>query len=89
MAKTRSVFVCQECGADTPKWAGQCPECGAWNTLEETAGAVVAGAGSAARGQYAGDRGVRTLADVPRGEEQRVSTGLGELDRVLGGGMVP
>lgn len=83
----RTVFVCQDCGGRSPKWAGQCPDCGAWNTLEET---VPAPAGAPVpRGQYAGDAGVRPLSEVPQDAESRFGTGIGELDRVLGGGLVP
>ncbi len=84
-ARARTVFRCNACGGDSPKWAGQCPECGAWNTLEEAAPAV---ATALPRGQYSGDRGVRRLSDVDDGEETRRPTGMGELDRVLGGGLV-
>ncbi len=89
-AKTRTVYVCAACGGETPKWAGQCPDCGAWNTLEEQvqASAPTPAARGRSRGQYAGDQGVRALADVPTDEETRFSTGIGELDRVLGGGLV-
>ncbi|MCK8516136.1 DNA repair protein RadA [Methylonatrum kenyense] len=89
MARARSEFACTACGAVTPKWAGQCPDCGAWNSLEERRAVVSSGkAGAAPRGQYAGDQGVQPLADVPLGEEARFATGVGELDRVLGGGLV-
>lgn len=89
MARARSEFACIECGAVTPKWAGQCPECGAWNSMEERRAVVAAPkTGAAPRGQYAGDQGVRALADVPLGQEARFATGDDELDRVLGGGLV-
>lgn len=89
MAKTsreRTVFVCRDCGGETPKWAGQCPDCNAWNTLEETASAPAVA--KPARGQYAGDSGVQRLGAVPSEREARYGSGLGELDRVLGGGLV-
>jgi len=92
MAKPKTVYACSECGAVSPKWAGQCADCGAWNSLQETVQAAPAGPAVArlatSRGQYAGDRGVQTLADVPTGDEIRVHTGMSELDRVLGGGLV-
>ncbi|MFB4205191.1 DNA repair protein RadA [wastewater metagenome] len=87
-AKPRRLYVCSDCGGSSPKWAGQCPECGAWNTLEEQIVEATPAAGGRPRGQYAGDRGVRSLADVPSDEETRFSAGIGELDRVLGGGLV-
>ncbi len=94
MAKSsvRTVFVCQSCGESSPKWAGQCPECGEWNTLEEqlqAAPAASSGRGSARGGEhYAGDQGIKRLSEIPRDQEVRFSTGIGEFDRVLGGGLV-
>ena len=90
--KPKSVYDCSECGAGHSKWAGQCPGCGAWNSLVET----VAGTGSGTRfGDYAETGGqpvVELLRDVqatPQDSESRHSTNLVELDRVLGGGLVP
>ncbi|MDQ2695713.1 MAG: DNA repair protein RadA [Pseudomonadota bacterium] len=88
-ARTKTVYVCTECGAQSSKWAGQCGDCGAWNTLQET----VAAPPPARTGRFAGYAGaasavVQTLAEVSAGEQVRVSTGVGELDRVLGGGLV-
>jgi len=89
MARAKTVFVCTECGATSPKWAGQCADCGAWNTLEEMREAPSApGAAARARGQYAGDGGIARLSEISSAEEVRFSTGIGELDRVLGGGLV-
>jgi DNA repair protein RadA/Sms len=82
--KTRSVFRCGECGGEAPKWLGRCPTCEAWNSLvEELEGdaAVAAGWSSSAE--------VVALADVDANERPMVSTGVDELDRVLGGGLVP
>ncbi|MEJ8567566.1 DNA repair protein RadA [Elongatibacter sediminis] len=86
MAKSRTAYQCETCGAMQPKWAGQCAECGAWNTLSETRTRPVA----AARGGYAGadDLEPSRLADVGEGRLQRLQSGIGELDRVLGGGVV-
>ncbi|MBY5267885.1 DNA repair protein RadA [Spiribacter salinus] len=93
MAKSRvkTLFVCTACGASSPQWAGQCAECGEWNTLEEQVQAPTAttSRGSARGGsQYAGDSGVVSLSEVPRDAETRFPTGIGEFDRVLGGGLV-
>ena len=98
-AKARIAFVCSECGADHNKWQGQCAECGAWNSLSEfviesAAAARSAGAGATAsrRSNWAGKLDtpqVTALKDVRHDENARVSTGIGELDRVLGGGLVP
>lgn len=84
MARNTKVFVCADCGATTPKWQGQCAGCGAWNTLEPaTAAAPSSGQGHAPAAQ------VRRLADVQGESVPRIGTGLAELDRALGGGLVP
>ena len=95
-AKARTAYVCTECGADHAKWQGQCDECGAWNTLSEIVlePAAKAAAGASPRGRRSGWAGkadapaVTALKDVRHSEEARVSTGIGEFDRVLGGGLV-
>ncbi|UCG73574.1 MAG: DNA repair protein RadA [Chromatiales bacterium] len=81
MAKARTTYRCAECGAASPKWQGQCAGCGAWNTLEPARAADLGG--------YAGEVRGRRLADVDETALHRQSTGLVELDRVLGGGLVP
>lgn len=88
MPKPRIAFVCQSCGASTPKWAGQCPDCGEWNTLVE---APVRGAGSGrgARGWAGTASPVMRLTEVAQAEAPRIPTGIAEFDRVLGGGIVP
>ncbi len=87
MAKDKLLYSCTECGAQTPKWSGQCPECGAWNSLIETV-AATASPRSARFTGYAGESQVQTLAEVDGQPETRTPTGLSELDRVLGGGLV-
>ena len=89
MAKSRVIYVCQECGSEQSKWAGQCPDCSAWNTLSQFV--QPAAARSAARsGGYAGVASeIQTLDQIDLEELPRVSTTIGELDRVLGGGIVP
>ncbi|WP_147651444.1 DNA repair protein RadA [Vulcaniibacterium gelatinicum] len=94
MAKAKTAHVCNECGAEFSKWQGQCGECGAWNSLSEIVlePARAAGAGPANRragwtGQVDPPR-ITALKDVRHAEEARVSTGIGEFDRVLGGGLV-
>ena len=85
MAKPKTVYTCTECGASAPKWQGQCPGCGAWNTLVET----VAAPAPARFGNVAGTRSTVTpLASVRPQEDARIATGLEEFDRVLGGGLV-
>jgi len=84
MAKTRTVFVCQNCGASFPKWAGQCGECGDWNTLVEGVAEKSARAAGPATGGA-----VRKLSEIKAEDAPRVTSGLEEMDRVLGGGIVP
>lgn len=86
--RARSVFSCSECGAQFPKWAGQCTECGAWNTLVEEVAVRPAPRGRAGYGGHAADSRSRSLAEVEPQAEARVPTGGAELDRVLGGGVV-
>jgi len=96
MAKTKQAYVCNDCGADFTKWQGQCSACKAWNTLTEVrlASAPAGGAQAALRRSgYAGDAAgkgkVVSLSEVALAEMPRLATGIGELDRVLGGGLVP
>jgi len=85
-AKTRNIFTCQQCGMQSPKWLGKCPDCGQWNSLvEETVTVSKKGQPVAAA---SGSRPER-LAEVTVTEEDRQRCGIGELDRVLGGGVVP
>jgi len=86
MAKTRTVYSCTECGGQSPKWQGQCPHCGAWNTLVE---AVAAPAPSRFQGMAGKASSVRALGSVEAKATPRFPTGIEEFDRVLGGGMVP
>ena len=86
MPKPSSVFSCSACGAQTPKWHGQCPSCGEWNTLAEERAPAGRAAQRPARGPAA--RPV-PLREVSAERAPRLPTGIGELDRVLGGGLVP
>ncbi len=86
----KRLYTCSECGGQCPKWSGQCPDCKAWNSLEETVAVPRSGPGSRFAG-YTGSAAqaqIRTLASVEPGTERKTSTGTGELDRVLGGGLV-
>ena len=85
MAKARAVYACTECGAVTSKWQGQCPGCAQWNTLVETLAEAVQPSRYAA---LASTSEVQLLAEVEVAEDARVATGIAELDRVLGGGLV-
>lgn len=86
MAKSRTAYVCSECGGQAPRWQGQCPHCKAWNTLSET---VVEAGGPSRFAALAGDTGkLLALSELEAREEPRVPTGIAEFDRVLGGGLV-
>ena len=92
MAKTKTAYVCDECGADHTKWQGQCSACGKWNTLKEfvvpktTRIALATGT----NGGYSGAApAVQKLSEIRTEDSPRVETGVAELDRVLGGGLVP
>ncbi|NRP59831.1 DNA repair protein RadA [Marinobacterium sp. xm-d-564] len=95
MAKAKLAYVCDECGADYSKWQGQCTACKAWNSLKEVrlGSAPAGGAQAAVRRQgYAGEAGqskVVSLSEVELKATDRISSKIGELDRVLGGGLVP
>jgi DNA repair protein RadA/Sms len=94
MKQSRVVFVCQECGSQAPKWAGRCAECGAWNSLVEERPAVASDGASAGRpdhryGQFGAGSNAKLYEQVEHANAVRLSTGIGEFDRVLGGGVVP
>jgi DNA repair protein RadA/Sms len=90
MPAVRSVYVCQQCGAESPKWSGQCPSCAAWNTLVETVVARPAhGARARERASAAGAASIEPIGQVSSAEAVRLTSGIGEVDRVLGGGLVP
>ncbi|PKF51874.1 DNA repair protein RadA [Enterovibrio nigricans] len=92
MSKTKRAYVCNDCGADYPRWQGQCSACGAWNTITEVR---LAASPQVARAEkyagYAGtaDAKVQTLSAIDLQEVPRFTSGFKELDRVLGGGIVP
>lgn len=92
MAKNKIVFECTSCGSILAKWAGQCPECGEWNCVEESASAHLLAKSEASGVRAIGFAGeparVQRLADVAVDHLPRIATGMGELDRVLGGGLV-
>jgi DNA repair protein RadA/Sms len=86
MARAKSIYVCTECGGQTLKWQGQCPHCHAWNTLVEAVAEREVPKRFAGISQASE---VVTLSEVEAAEEARLPTGIGEFDRVLGGGLVP
>lgn len=82
--KHKTIFTCQKCGCQSPKWLGKCPDCGTWNSMAEESGAV------AGLTTVLGERSRPIpICDVPAQTETRVETGIAEFDRVLGGGIVP
>ena len=80
MAKEKTIYVCSDCGAEAMNWAGKCPSCGAWNTLRKMKGRQIITADPDIR--------PKRLKDLSMSEELRFSTGIPELNRVLGGGAV-
>lgn len=87
--KPKTLFYCTECGNETPKWAGKCPACGAWNTIVEQPQAARAAGKGASRPAGGGSvHRARPVTELEADAEIRFSTGMGELDRVLGGGAV-
>src|SRR3954468_5778625 len=95
MAKARTQFLCNSCGSVHPKWMGKCPDCGAWDALEEykapTADPRAASRtpGGAQTGDLIQGAAALTLDEIDEAEAPRQPTGIGEFDRVLGGGVVP
>lgn len=94
MAKEKTVYVCSECGQDSPKWVGRCPSCGGWNTLKQmTVRTAASASGGRAAGALAGlerqEARPIALSEITAEEEPRFVTHDAELDRVLGGGIVP
>ena len=91
MAKRRTVHICTACGGQQPRWLGRCPDCGEWDTLqEELVEAPAAGGKGSALPRVSGPAAQAIpIGDVEPKAEARVPTGLAELDRVLGGGLVP
>ena len=86
----KTVYVCQECGSQSPKWLGRCGDCGAWNSFVEERAQEPSAAAAAAHRYAAGLTGsARLYADIEIEQHARLTTGLDEFDRVLGGGIVP
>lgn len=93
MSKTKTVFICQSCGASHPKWQGQCDQCGAWNSLieevQEIPSSHTRGAKKVSKADVDQFVVSRPEMNLSKGSKPRFSCGIGELDRVLGGGLVP
>ncbi|MEX0601006.1 MAG: DNA repair protein RadA, partial [Rhodothermales bacterium] len=89
MAKTKTRYVCQECGHASHRWMGQCPQCETWNTfVEEIVSNGVKARVSTLQSSGRNGRAPQSLREVELGEETRIVTGVGEFDRVLGGGIM-
>ena len=90
MAEAKKAYVCRECGYDAPKWLGKCPSCGAWNTFDEL---VVAKKGSSVAAAVTSSAVPKAkpqrVQDIKTGETKRIDIGQSEVNRVLGGGLVP
>lgn len=87
-AKNKTVYVCSECGYESVKWTGQCAGCGAWNTMNEELQTPARYAPAASPARSVKTAGARSLSDITAQNEHRIMTGIAELDRVLGGGIV-
>ena len=87
--KQKSVFVCQQCGYETPKWLGKCPQCANWNSLVETVVNIQKSTASTKDGSALGGNQLQKFSDIKLSKIPRFSTGIDEFDRVLGGGVVP
>lgn len=88
MAKSKSLYICSECGHESAKWYGKCPGCGEWNTMNEQVVSVSTGSSKAKRNSGAYAAKVMRLNEISGDIERRISTGVSEFDRVLGGGIV-
>ena len=88
MAKVKKAFFCRNCGFEAPKWLGRCPSCGEWNTFTEEVIARESGGGPTTVANLPKARPQR-IADIHESEHRRIDVGNGEVNRVLGGGMVP
>ena len=90
MAKEKTIYLCSACGYETPRWMGKCPGCGSWNTLEEQATQSAAPQAAAKVLKQRPGTGAQAMRirEIPEEHAARAGTGIGELDRVLGGGVV-
>ncbi len=90
MAKSKTLYICTQCGYETPRWLGRCPDCGSWNTMEEQEASPAPAAPGEKRLKRAPGSNAETIRidRIPEESAERRTTGIGELDRVLGGGVV-
>ncbi len=88
MAGGKKVYLCSSCGREEPRWLGKCPECGEWNSFTEVTPTAKEGKGSSSSKKKSTPKRTLRLKDIPMESTQRFSSGLGEFDRVLGGGLM-
>ena len=88
MAKSKTLFVCSQCGYETVKWLGRCPSCGGWNCFDEAVAAPASASSAKAAPHPAKAQTPLPIRSISEADEIRFCTGIGELDRVLGGGIV-
>lgn len=88
MAKIKSVYICSECGHETPKWVGKCPACGEWNTMNEEIKDIAKTAPAAKTRSFSSYAKPHAISEISTEDEHRYDTGCKELNRVLGGGIV-
>ncbi|MDW0116720.1 DNA repair protein RadA [Sporosarcina thermotolerans] len=89
MAKRKTKFMCRDCGYESPKWMGRCPGCGEWNTMDEEVEIISKGPRGAFKHTETIQQKAMPIGSIQTSEEPRIKTDLGELNRVLGGGIVP
>ena len=91
MKPPKTIYVCQECGGQQQKWMGRCPDCGAWNSLveEQPAPLTAPAAANHRYGLVSGSASAKLYSDIETSDAPRLSSGIAEFDRVLGGGIVP
>ena len=86
--KQKTMYLCDSCGYESPKWYGKCPSCGSWNTMIEAPNQSSKGKASSSRSSSAGNA-PKALKEIDFSDESRLVLGLPEVDRLLGGGIVP
>ncbi len=87
--KERKIFICKNCGAESPRWLGKCPSCDAWNSFEETTTKIIYAEKKQKNLNYISKNSIVRLSDISDNAEYCIKTKIGELDRILGGGIIP
>jgi DNA repair protein RadA/Sms len=89
MAKNRTIYVCQTCGSQSPKWMGRCPDCGEWNSMVEEQDVSSASTTTLEKVKARSQAAPLPITEIASAKDFRFSSSIRELDRVLGGGIVP